>query len=121
MEPAISKAYSTPPPVAALTSATMSGSRALKVSVAPSSRAKASLCSDLAMATIRRAPAATAPSREARPTPPSPITATEEPAGTWAVLNTAPTPVSTAQPNRAASFNGRSLSTLTRECRDTVA
>ena len=99
----------------------MSGSRALKVSVAPSSRAKASLCSDLAMATTLRAPEATAPRREARPTPPSPITATEDPAGTWAVLNTAPTPVSTAQPNRAASFNGRSLSTLTSECRDTVA
>jgi len=49
------------------------------------------------------------------------MTATEEPAGIWAVLNTAPTPVSTAQPNRAASFNGRSLSTLTSECRDTVA
>ena len=81
VEPAISKAYSTPPPVAALTSATTSGSRALKVSVAPSSRANASLCSDESMATICRAPAATAPRREARPTPPRPMTATEEPAG----------------------------------------
>ena len=56
IEPAISNAYSTPPPVAAFTWATMSGSRALKVSVAPSSRAKSSFCSDRAIATIRRAP-----------------------------------------------------------------
>ena len=43
------------------------------------------------------------------------------PAGTCAVLTTAPTPVSTAQPNSAASSNGSSGSILTSERRDTTA
>ncbi len=38
-----------------------------------------------------------------RPTPPSPMTATLAPAGTVAVLVTAPTPVETQQPIRAAT------------------
>ena len=38
-----------------------------------------------------------------RPTPPSPITATVAPAGTSAVLRTAPTPVETQQPMSAAT------------------
>src|SRR3954465_16015669 len=64
--------------------------------------------------------AATAPSSAARPTPPSPITATLEPAWTRAVLMTAPTPVITAQPNRAASSSGSSRSIFTSERRDTT-
>ena len=39
---------------------------------------------------------------------------------TFAVLTTAPTPVSTAQPNSAASSSGRSAGTFTSERRDTV-
>ena len=38
-----------------------------------------------------------------RPTPPRPMTATVAPAGTSAVLTTAPTPVETPQPMRAAT------------------
>ena len=37
------------------------------------------------------------------PTPPSPMTATVAPAGTAAVLSTAPTPVDTQQPMSAAT------------------
>ena len=37
------------------------------------------------------------------PTPPSPMTATLAPAGTAAVLSTAPTPVDTQQPMSAAT------------------
>src|SRR4029077_14715511 len=86
----------------------------------PISPAKANLSSDRSTATSSRAPAATAPSSAARPTPPSPTTATADPALTPAVFTTAPTPVNTAQPNRAASSNGRSESTLTTERRETV-
>ena len=67
------------------------------------------------MATIGYAPAATAPSRAARPTPPSPNTATLSPGRTPAVLKTAPTPVSTAQPNSAAISAGRCGGTRTAE------
>ncbi len=42
------------------------------------------------------------------PTPPQPITATDEPASTWAVLMAAPRPVVTPQPIRAAISNGTS-------------
>jgi hypothetical protein len=94
---------------------------ASKVAVAPSWRAKASLSSARSMATTSRAPAATAPRSEQSPTPPNPITATEAPAWTRAVFTTAPTPVSTAQPNRAASSSGSSGSTFTSDRRETVA
>ena len=57
-------------------------------------------------ATIRRAPASTAPMTHDSPTPPSPITATVEPAGTSAVLITAPTPVDTPHPISAATSGG---------------
>jgi len=40
------------------------------------------------------------------PTPPRPITATVEPAGTSAVRRTAPTPVATPQPMSAATSAG---------------
>ena len=49
------------------------------------------------------------------------MTATLAPAGTFAVLTTAPTPVSTAQPKSAAWSSGSSGSTFTSERRDTVA
>jgi hypothetical protein len=49
-----------------------------------------------------------------RPTPPQPNTATEEPGDTRAVLNTAPTPVVTAQPTSAARSSGIFGSIFTR-------
>ena len=55
-----------------------------------------------------------APCTTFRPTPPQPITATDEPGATFAVLNTAPTPVVTAQPTSAARSNGIVGSILTR-------
>ena len=55
------------------------------------------------MATSCDAPAITAPITHDRPTPPRPMTATLAPAGTCAVLSTAPTPVVTQQPIRAAT------------------
>ena len=62
-----------------------------------------------------------APTSALRPTPPRPITATEEPGSIAAVFTTAPTPVSTAQPNMAAVVSGSPLSTLTAERRETTA
>ena len=55
------------------------------------------------IATIRDAPATTAPITHDSPTPPRPMTATEAPAGTAAVLSTAPTPVVTQHPMSAAT------------------
>ena len=59
------------------------------------------------MATIRDAPATTAPIKHDSPTPPRPITATDDPTGTLAVLRTAPTPVVTQQPISAAAAGSR--------------
>lgn len=73
------------------------------------------------MATTRLAPAATAPRRAARPTLPRPMMATVPPARTRAVFTTAPTPVSTAQPNSAASISGTSGVIFTRERREITA
>ena len=72
-------------------------------------------------ATICRAPASFAPRTTLNPTPPRPTTATDWPGSTFAVLTTAPTPVSTAQPNRAASSSGRSGSIFTQDSRATTA
>ena len=74
--------------------------------VAPSSPASSSLAGLTSTTTIRRAPASTAPITHDSPTPPSPITATVDPAGTAAVLSTAPTPVETPQPMSAATSGG---------------
>ena len=52
------------------------------------------------------APASAAPITTESPTPPQPITTTDEPGSTWAVLTTAPTPVVTEQPIRQATSNG---------------
>ena len=73
------------------------------------------------MATIALAPEASAPSSDASPTPPRPMTATVEPARTCAVFTTAPTPVSTAQPKSAASSSANSGSIFTAERRETTA
>jgi hypothetical protein len=70
---------------------------------------------------IRPAPATIAPSRHDRPTPPSPTTATVSPAFTSAVFTAAPTPVTTAQPNSAASCIGTSAGIFCTELRGTTA
>jgi hypothetical protein len=55
------------------------------------------------------APASRAPCTTLSPTPPQPITSTEAPASTFAHEVTAPTPVGTQQPTRAACGHGISL------------
>ena len=67
------------------------------------------------MATSVPAPASRAPNSAARPTPPRPNTATLWPVCTSAELTTAPTPVSTAQPNSAATSKGRASGIFTAE------
>ena len=62
---------------------------------------------------MRDAPASAAPFTADRPTPPQPMTATVEPAGTRAVLITAPTPVMTPQPTSVARSSGMSRSIFT--------
>ena len=85
------------PPVSALTRSATFSLLALIVSVAPNSRAAASLPGSMSTAMIGEAPASRAPWMELRPTPPQPMTTTLEPALTPAVLTTAPIPVSTPQ------------------------
>jgi hypothetical protein len=68
------------------------------------------------MAMIRPAPAMAAPLMVARPTPPQPITATVSPGRTLEVWITAPTPVITEQPIRAARSNGMSRRMATQAC-----
>ncbi len=93
----------------------MTGSSALAFTpwVAPSSLAVASLDSTVSTAMIIRAPAMRAPCTAARPTPPAPKTATVEPASMRAVFSTAPTPVVTPQPIRAARSSGMLSSIFT--------
>ena len=55
------------------------------------------------------------------PTPPRPTTSTVAPAGTFAVLSTAPTPVCTEHPSTAATSNGVSAGTLTAPLAETTA
>src|ERR1035438_9035706 len=57
----------------------------------------------MSTAMIVRAPASRAPSTAALPTPPHPITATESPRLTGAVLIAAPSPAITPQPSRPAT------------------
>ena len=85
--------------------------------MAPSSFASASLAGLVSTAMMRSAPATTAPSNAFMPTPPRPTTAITPPGCTPAVFNTAPTPVSTAQPNSAACSSGTSLSMRTADDR----
>ncbi len=67
------------------------------------------------MPMICEAPASLAAITAVSPTPPSPITATDAPGFTLALLNTAPAPVTTAQPKRAARFKGTVESILTKD------
>ncbi len=90
-------------------------SAASTVSVAPSERATSSLAGDTSTATMGAAPAATAARMADRPTPPQPSTATRSPGRTPAVFHTAPTPVVTAQPTRAAISKGTSSGTGTQD------
>ena len=60
--------------------------------MAPTPSAASSLAATRSIATIRDAPASTAPMTHDSPTPPRPMTATLAPAGTAAVLSTAPDP-----------------------------
>ena len=90
--------------------------------VAPSECAWASLSADKSMAMIWRAPAAMgADQRRQADAAQADDRHAARPTRTCAVLTTAPTPVSTAQPNSAASSSGTSGSILTTEWRDTVA
>src|SRR5687768_93431 len=85
-------------------SAVAAGSSSARiVSVAPSDVATSSFGATRSIATICDASAITAPITHESPTPPSPITATEVPGVTAAVLSTAPTPVVTQQPINAAA------------------
>ena len=61
-----------------------------------------------------------APWITAWPTPPHPMTATDDPGSTWAVLSAAPTPVVTPQPISASWSSGRSVVTRTAWCSATV-
>jgi hypothetical protein len=62
---------------------------------------------------MRSASASRAPCTTESPTPPQPMTATVAPAGTWAVLRTAPTPVAMAHPMRQSASSGASRRTFT--------
>ena len=101
------------PPVSALTRSATFSLLALIVSVAPNSRAAASLPGSMSTAMIGEAPASRAPWMELRPTPPQPMTTTLEPALTPAVLTTAPIPVSTPQAMSDALSSGTSFGIAT--------
>ena len=110
--PEISKAKSTPPCVRSFTVSTSFGSSAEIVRVQPTSIASGNLDSLMSMPMISDAPEILAAITELRPTPPSPNTATFWPGRTFAELNTAPAPVTTAQPNMAATSSGTEGSAL---------
>ena len=104
----MSKATSTPPPE--MRRIFVDGVRPRRRRPRRSRRAwwrKRACRADVSTATICRAPASFAPRTALNPTPPRPTTATDWPGSTLAVLTTAPTPVSTAQPNSAASSRGK--------------
>ena len=77
--------------------------------VAPKVLAISSLLSRMSAAMILLAPDSMAPCTAFSPTPPQPITSTVEPASILAWRVTAPTPVATQQPTRAACGHGMSL------------
>src|SRR5713226_4358189 len=82
-------------------------------SVEPNDVASSSFRGTVSTAMIRSDPASNAPWITFNPTPPTPNTATLLPAVTAAVLNTAPTPVITAQPISAALSSGASSGSFT--------
>ena len=63
----------------------------------------------MSTAMIMRAPATSEPCTAARPTPPTPKTATVEPGCTFAVFTAAPNPVVTPHPMSAAASSGMSF------------
>ena len=71
-----------------------------------------SFSASVSTATISAAPAMRAPWMAAIPTPPQPITHTDEPGRMRAVLIAAPTPVVTPQPISATTSSGISGSTF---------
>ena len=81
--------------------------------VAPKALARSSFPSCRSTATMTAAPAMRAPWMAATPTPPAPMTSTEDPGVIPAVLSAAPTPVVTPQPTRAATSSGTSSSIFT--------
>jgi hypothetical protein len=101
------------PSVRSRTAVAGSVSAALTVWVAPKLVANSSFESNLSIATIVSAPAILEPWMTLRPTPPQPRTATVSPLRMLAVFVAAPTPVSTAQLIRAATFIGTSAGTAT--------
>ena len=91
-----------------------------KASAAPSSRARSSFAGT-ASTPMTSWPSATATSSAAIPTPPRPTTITRAPGSGRPALMTAPPPVSTAQPSRAAISAGTSAATGTTDVRLTTA
>ena len=81
--------------------------------VAPKFLARSCFDSTGSTATISAAPAIRAPWIAEIPTPPQPITATDEPGEIAAVLIAAPTPVVTPQPTNETISSGMSGSTFT--------
>ena len=114
--PSASNEYSTPPRVSSCTWPTGSPAVASTVSVAPNVRARSSFSAATSTAITCAAPATTAPCTTFRPMPPQPMTATVAPGGTFAVLNTAPRPVVTAQPTSAATSTGTLSSIFNSAC-----
>ena len=77
--------------------------------VAPRSSASCRFAATGSTTNVCVAPAASAPNSAMSPTPPAPNTATLEPGVTRATLNTAPSPVSAAQPKNDAISSGASV------------
>ena len=105
VRPIASKTKSGPPSVRSRSAAIVAaGSSVARMpSVAPTSRATSSLAATRSIATIRAAPARTAPMTHDRPDAAEADDRDLAPAGTSAVLRTAPTPVETQQPMSAAT------------------
>ncbi len=110
---------SAPPWVRSFTA--FSASSGGMAAVAPSWSASSRLAGTGSTAMMGQALATTAPITEASPTPPRPKMATDCPGRTAAVLSTAPAPVSTAHPKRAAVWMGTSRGTTTADSRATTA
>ena len=72
------------------------------------------------MAMMRAVPAMREPWMTAWPTPPHPMTATDEPGSTFAVNSAAPVPVVTPQPISARYSSGSSVSIFTSDISSTV-
>ncbi len=93
------------PPLIAVTRSATFSVLALIVCVAPNFLAASSLASAMSIAMIGAAPAIRAPCTLFKPTPPQPMTSALAPVWTFAVLTTAPNPVSTPQAISAAASN----------------